>query len=96
MSRDSICPASTACATTAPSPAISAGMACSSPAPATPARTASSSSSPRMPPPPCGRRSIETGGGSGLVPAGLASRDTLRLEAGMPLYGHELTTDILP
>ena len=39
---------------------------------------------------------IETGGGSGLVPAGLASRDTLRLEAGMPLYGHELTTDIHP
>ncbi|GAA3019579.1 glycine cleavage system aminomethyltransferase GcvT [Microbacterium dextranolyticum] len=32
----------------------------------------------------------------GLVPAGLASRDTLRLEAGMPLHGHELSTDILP
>jgi aminomethyltransferase len=32
----------------------------------------------------------------GLVPAGLASRDTLRLEAGMPLYGHELTTDTFP
>ncbi len=32
----------------------------------------------------------------GLVPAGLASRDTLRLEAGMPLHGHELSTGILP
>ena len=32
----------------------------------------------------------------GLVPAGLASRDTLRLEAGMPLYGHELTTGTFP
>lgn len=32
----------------------------------------------------------------GLVPAGLAARDTLRLEAGMPLHGHELSTDILP
>lgn len=32
----------------------------------------------------------------GLVPAGLACRDTLRLEAGMPLYGHELGEDMLP
>ncbi len=32
----------------------------------------------------------------GLVPAGLASRDTLRLEAGMPLHGHELSTATLP
>ena len=31
-----------------------------------------------------------------LVPAGLASRDTLRLEAGMPLYGHELNTKTFP
>lgn len=32
----------------------------------------------------------------GLVAAGLAARDTLRLEAGMPLHGHELSADILP
>ena len=32
----------------------------------------------------------------GLVPAGLAARDTLRLEAGMPLYGHELGLDTQP
>jgi aminomethyltransferase len=38
----------------------------------------------------------ETGAGAGLVPCGLASRDTLRLEAGMPLYGHELTRATLP
>ncbi|MEO5919884.1 MAG: glycine cleavage system aminomethyltransferase GcvT, partial [Pseudolysinimonas sp.] len=38
----------------------------------------------------------ETGAGSGLVPAGLAARDTLRLEAGMPLYGHELSTGTFP
>ncbi|MBN9606412.1 MAG: glycine cleavage system aminomethyltransferase GcvT [Actinomycetales bacterium] len=39
---------------------------------------------------------LETGAGAGLVPAGLAARDTLRLEAGMPLYGHELGPDTLP
>jgi aminomethyltransferase len=39
---------------------------------------------------------METGAGSGLIPAGLASRDTLRLEAGMPLYGHELGLDTFP
>lgn len=38
----------------------------------------------------------EAGAEAGLVPCGLSCRDTLRLEAGMPLYGHELTTDTTP
>ncbi len=33
---------------------------------------------------------------SGVVPCGLGARDTLRFEAKLPLYGHELTKDISP
>lgn len=33
---------------------------------------------------------------TGLQAAGLGARDTLRLEAGMPLYGHELSATINP
>ncbi|WP_292831878.1 glycine cleavage system aminomethyltransferase GcvT [Microbacterium sp.] len=39
---------------------------------------------------------LAAGASHGLVPAGLAARDTLRLEAGMPLYGHELSRATLP
>ncbi|MFF3173710.1 glycine cleavage system aminomethyltransferase GcvT [Streptomyces sp. NPDC057900] len=38
----------------------------------------------------------EAGASRGLIPCGLSCRDTLRLEAGMPLYGHELTTSLTP
>ncbi len=39
---------------------------------------------------------IAAGEPFGLLPCGLAARDSLRLEAGMPLYGHELSRDTRP
>ncbi|WP_371654860.1 MULTISPECIES: glycine cleavage system aminomethyltransferase GcvT [unclassified Streptomyces] len=42
------------------------------------------------------RALTDAGKDAGLVPCGLSCRDTLRLEAGMPLYGHELTTALTP
>ena len=39
---------------------------------------------------------LENGSEEGLIPCGLGARDTLRLEAAMPLYGHEMNDEISP
>jgi aminomethyltransferase len=45
---------------------------------------------------PVWQRLLEEGAASGLAPCGLGARDTLRLEAGMPLYGNELDRQTNP
>ena len=42
------------------------------------------------------RTLLEAGRPAGLVPVGLGARDTLRLEAGMPLYGNDLDRSTNP
>lgn len=39
---------------------------------------------------------LAVGKDEGLIPCGLGARDTLRMEAAMPLYGHELNDDLTP
>lgn len=39
---------------------------------------------------------LEAGKGVDMLPCGLGARDTLRFEASMPLYGHEMSADINP
>ena len=39
---------------------------------------------------------MEAGKDEGIAPCGLGCRDTLRLEAGMPLYGHEMDATVTP
>ncbi len=39
---------------------------------------------------------LAVGKDNGLIPCGLGARDTLRMEAAMPLYGHEMNDEMTP
>ena len=74
----------------------SPGSRPSSRGPATPARTGSRSSSTRPRPSELWDVLLDAVRAAGGRPIGLGARDTLRLEAGMPLYGNELDRDTNP
>ena len=67
-----------------------------SPAPATPARTASKSTSPPAEAARIWNEILDAGAEFGIKPCGLGARNTLRLEAKMALYGHEIDASITP
>lgn len=46
--------------------------------------------------PPVWAALLDAGREAGVLPCGLGARDTLRLEAALPLYGHELREDVNP
>ena len=60
------------------------------PEPATPARTASSCTSNQADAPGLWDTLLDAGAADGLIPCGLGARDTLRLEAGLRLYGQDM------
>ena len=81
------------CGSWTPARAASTASTASSRAPATPARTASRS---RFRPAQAEALAATLLGRSDVLPIGLGARDSLRLEAGLCLYGHDIDTTTTP